>query len=478
MIGRVGLGTGLLAVLVPAAAADPAAEPRSGARAEAVSGTETDWLGGQWVDLPVAGGPWVLSVDALLTLEQPTGDLAFAVGELQYEIDIGRTWLPRALAGRPVVLFAGQQGRERVDADGQAFVRFVGAGLASRSSPGTPGFGVRPGSDAARSHWRLALGAIVEEREVSAEVALGGQAGIRLCAPRPGRPSLELEIEIDGVVADGRLLADVAAGPRVRLPASDGHSADFFLHYRRDRHPLGLGEDLWTLGLAYGDDPSRDRDPIERPAADPPGVDGLLGLGAGEGRRAGRLLSRLLSPPLGGDSRLTFLVDGNILTAEDTGELYYLYHLGVERPLGTRWAGVYFFHRSNHQLAEPGERITSLNALELGLETAEWWRPGKRRPRGRARLDAMARAGLLIDSSLGEDDGWHVRGGLRWTLGGLERAQPYVLVEAEAGGVDRQSYAVGVAPAPALDLQLEYRSDDQYFGRDRTAWLLTAQHGF
>ena len=52
------------------------------------------------------------------------------------------------------------------------------------------------------------------------------------------------------------------------------------------------------------------------------------------------------------------------------------------------------------------------------------------------------------------------------------------MVELEAGDVGREKFAIGLALARQLDVQLEYRNDDQYFGRDRTAYLVSAYYGF
>ena len=130
---------------------------------------------------------------------------------------------------------------------------------------------------------------------------------------------------------------------------------------------------------------------------------GRLALGAGESRIAGQFKLRVLSPAFAGDWRAIAVVDGNILTASDTGDLYYFWYVGLERGrLGLIYGG-WFYHRSNHQLAEPGDRVTSINVLEAGVETDDWktgswacrWRT--RRPRlGRAipiRSWELARSG-------------------------------------------------------------------------------------
>ncbi len=95
-------------------------------------------------------------------------------------------------------------------------------------------------------------------------------------------------------------------------------------------------------------------------------------------------------------------------------------------------------------------------------------------------VDGRMRIGYLIDSDFGLDHRWHVRGGLRWQIpvkfwGG--RGAPFLLAEAETGDVNRRAVAAGVF-VDAFEIQVEHRTDDQYFGVDREATLLTAGYGF
>jgi len=157
-----------------------------------------------------------------------------------------------------------------------------------------------------------------------------------------------------------------------------------------------------------------------------------------------------------------------------------LYHLGLERPLQQNIAGFYFYHRSNHQLDHSNDRITSINVVEGGIETEGWHDEGDRHALERwGRLDARARLGYLLDSTFGEQRRWHVRGGLRWRLPlGIGRVRPFVAVEAEAGDVERQSYALGASLCDTLSVRVEYRHDEQYFANDRTALLLLLTRAF
>jgi hypothetical protein len=55
---------------------------------------------------------------------------------------------------------------------------------------------------------------------------------------------------------------------------------------------------------------------------------------------------------------------------------------------------------------------------------------------------------------------------------------PFLLLIVEEGDVGRRSYAAGLLSARGLGLRLEYRDDEQYFGRDRTALLLIGERRF
>jgi hypothetical protein len=213
----------------------------------------------------------------------------------------------------------------------------------------------------------------------------------------------------------------------------------------------------------------------------PAEIGGLIAVGFGvEQRQAARFRLGVRTPPLAKEVRIAFVVDANLLTATDTNELYYFYHLGLERPLQNNILGLYFYHRSNHKLDRPNERITSINVIESGIETDGWHDSGDGRPlHSWGRLDARARLGYLLDSSFGEDRRWHVRGGVRWLMpAAAGRSRPYLAVEAEAGDADRRSYALGCSLGKGLSTQIEFRNDQQHFGQDRTALLLLVNYSF
>jgi hypothetical protein len=450
--------------VAPAAGDEGRERPRSGGRLIWVGSEQLDLLGDLWTELPFAlGGAegFRFSVDTRLAIEKSRSDFAFQVRDLQYAIEVGRGFRS-SRGGLEIFPFAGQQGKEAVDADGRAWVRYAGVAFASADfrSFDSPG-GVRV-------RWRLAAGPTLGDHEVRADAVVRGQGRLLL-----GR-RFEVEVGVDALVDGWHLDAEVAGGPRFSLPAGQDRRASLFLHYLRGSNPLLLQDDFWMLGFAYEEGEST------LPwTGEPPEIDGTLTAGGGDGRAFGRLLLRMLSPSFAGGTRAVFQVDANVLTADDTDELYYNYHAGIEHPLGGWFGGAYFFHRSNHQLSEVGDRITALNVVEIGLESPGWTRPGARAGKGWALFEAFARVGYLVDSSFGEDPLWHARGGFRWSAPvRAGRPQPFVLADGEAGDVARATYALGLALSRASEVRVEYLRDDQYFGQDRTAVLLNGIVGF
>jgi len=452
----------------------------AGGRLDWVLDGELDLIGDLWVDLPFRlddRNSVFLSVASRTTLEQPDG-LTFKVRDLQYDLGLGWRGRPAGLRGSRISGLIGQRGKEAVDADGQAFVRYLAFGLESsefRAYRATPRCAETRCGAGRRFDWRFVLGPVVEDREVEADAVLNGEASLWLASLSRPRMAFALDFGVDGLLDGGDFDADVGGGPRISFPVAGGRRASFFLHYRSGGNPLGVGEPLWLLGFAY--DEGRDAPP-SGPGA--PEIDGRVALGAGEGRTAGQLRLRFLSPGIGAGVRATIVIDANILTAEETGDLYYFWVAGIEREDRASIYGAYLYHRSNHQLAEPNAFVTSLNVLELGYETRSWQRPARSSPGTTwGSIDGRARVGLLLESSFGEDPRWHFRGGVRWSLpvrGGAPL--PYLLAELETGDVDRRLYAAGLNFLRDLELQLEYRSDDQYFARDKRALLLAVRYWF
>jgi hypothetical protein len=454
-----------IALAAPAALGAEPVEPMPGApaaggRLAAVTGGELDLLGDLWAELPVPpfSKHGFFSLDTRTAIEGALSDVTLDVRDLQYDLKLGGRG---RLGGLGLVGALGQRGRERVDADGQGFLRYAGVGVESSAAR-------RPG----RLGGELFVGGVVDEREVEGDVVLEGTARLALARGARGGVGLDLEVVVDAVATRSDLAADVLVAPRLTFEVEGDRRASFFVGRQRSEHPLGLEEDVWLAGFEYEEGPA---------SAGPPGrapdVDGSVIAGGGEGRLAGRLELRLLSPPFGRELRAAFLVDGNILTAEDTGELYYRYDVGLEHEADRGILGAYFHHRSNHQLAEPNDVVTSINTLEAGVET-----PGLRRvvgslaPRRGGTLDLWARAGAILDSSFGEDEPWQVRGGGRLAWAGAP-LRPFVTASGEAGEVGSWSVEAGLAPWTAIELGIEHLRDQQFFGEDRSAWLVTARYG-
>lgn len=424
---------------------------------------ELDLVGDLWADVALPAGvrhSIFFGVDSRTSIERAQSDLTFGLRDLQSDLRAG--WRDER---RGWTAFAGRRGRGAVDASGDAYVRYLAAGWE------TPGFR-RYAADGARVRGRLAAGPVLAEHGVEAEAVVFGAAHGRLWRFGRRGPSVEFDLGLDGLWHDGRLLADASAGPRLAFPVAGGRRASLFAHYQRSRNPLGLGDDAWLLGFAY----EEGRPPAEG-AVPLPDIDGRMALAGGAGRTAGRLVLRFVSPAFLGGTRVSFLVDGNILTGDDVNELYYRYDLGLRREAGGMLVGAYFYHRSNHTLNSPNPRITSLNVLEAGIETPGWPAPAKA-PRGHLRFDGSFRAGWLIDSTFGEDRRWNVRAGARLALSELAgRLVPYLLAEAETGDVSNHTLAVGAAVSPRVEIQLESREDDQWFGSDDSAVLLGVRYG-
>ncbi len=441
---------------VNAAATEPAAT--AGGRAAWVGGGELDLVGDLWADLAFplgSGSDLYFAVDSRTTIRKTLSDFAFEVRDLEYGLELGWRVRPAALGGDVLLAWAGQRGREFVDADGQPFVRYVAAGYESAG---------------ARFGGLLAAGPVIEDREVEADAVVFGEARGRLFGAGFAGAWVGFDVELDSLVRGDDLLADVAAGPRLALLVTDGLVASLFVHYQRSRNPLGLLDDAWLFGFSYEEEP-RAEDP-----AVPPDIDGLLAFGSGAGRLSGELLLRFLSPPFLDGTRGVVLVDGNILTADDTGDLYYLYHVGIEHPTDGWLYGAWFYHRSNHQLAEPNRSVTSLNVIEAGIESAERYGAARRRGPG-ITFDGWLRLGYLLDSSFGEDERAHARGGVRLALPwGGARLVPYALAAGEAGDVLNAKLGLGTTVGRQLEIEVEFRSDDQLFARDSRVLLCTARY--
>jgi len=475
------LGAGERTVAKPV---DRQSRPTVGARLMWDSSDELDMLGDLWADVPFRIGDRSSIFVGLFTrtaIEKTTSELTFLVRDLQYDIDVGWRGAISWTGQRPVSFFLGQRGTERVDAEGQPFLRYLGFGLESR---GYRRFEEDPfctqldcSHQNRWAEWLVSGGPVFDEREIEGDFVVQGDARF-WAGPRRSRllSMLRGDVRIDGFYGDGRFRADVAAGPRLEIPISGGRQFSLFAHYQWSRNPLGIGHSAVLAGIDYSEGAGGRAVGLGAPE-----IDGIVAAGSGDDdRNSGELRLRMLSPAFATFWHAVFDIDAHVLTADDTDELYYLYFVGLERFVGRHLAGAYFYHRSNHQLSDPNDTVTSINVLEIGAETRGWHRAGRRGlDHGWGTLDGQLRAGYLIDSAFGEDERWHVRGGLRWTLPiGGSRLNPFLLAEAEAGDVEREGYALGLSLSAGWDVQLEYRDDEQYFSVDKDALLFVARYGF
>jgi hypothetical protein len=449
----------LVWVVVPVTSASDD-RPTAGGRLMWDSGDELDLIADLWADLPrnlSNGDSLFLGLQVRTAIEKAQSDFTFALRDLDYSLELGWRRPFTGLKSSRLSLFAGQREKILIDAEGSAFIRYLGVGL---ESPG----------ESKRTAWRLAAAPVLQDEAVEADFLVRGDARLRLGS------AVELDLKLDGLLGDGRFDTDISGGPGLVLPLASGNTMKFFAHYQASRHPLGIGHSALLAGYEYSG-----RAGSGGASRLPPEIGGLIAAGAGgEERQAARFRLGVRTPPLGAQLRIAFVVDANLLTAIDTNELYYFYHLGLERPFGRNVTGIYYYHRSNHQLDRPNAGITSINVIEAGIETDGWHDWGNRRPlESWGRLDGRARFGYLVDSSFGEERRWHVRGGLRWLMPvAAGRIRPFIALEAEAGDVERRSYALGTALGAALSAQIEFRNDEQYFGRDQTALLLLVSYAF
>lgn len=390
-------------------------------------------------------------------------ELTFEVRDLEYSAEVGAR---RALENGLVLSgFAGQWGKERADADGQPWLRYLGAGIGSR--------GFRGAGSTLPFVWQAEAGVRFHDHEIDA----AGLARTALRWTRPGQgASFGADLFAEALFGGDDASVDLAVGPRLDLPVAGGRTASFFLHYLRARTPLGLETTGALLGFSYAETPVGAG---ASPA--PPDIRGSLSAGAGDSREAGRLALRFLSPPWGRNAIwITADFDLNVLTASDSGELYYLYRIGAETIRGGAVIGGGFYHRSNHRLAEAGSPITSINVIEVGIETPGWSRPTPKAAQSRwGSFEARTTLGLLFDTSFGESGRPHGAAAVRFRPPvRIGTASLFALAEVEDGQVSRRLYAAGATTRHGLEVRAEYRSDEQYYGSDKTALLLVATAAF
>jgi hypothetical protein len=429
-------------------------ETRGAAAIYWFSGEELDYVGRMQVNLPwvsASGHRFETALVAATNIEGTASDLTLLVRDLDYRIRFA--WSPPQAEALSIEL--GQWGRERVDDFGQPALRWAGAGWASA--------GVR---DFRSGSWISVRGGVVfDERQLDADTVLFLKTGWRM------KNGLFFDLSVDAMTDGSNIDSDGQIGVGYGWQIGNGRKFAAALRRLWSGTPLGLGEDGWLLGLEIGEALRGEVDDL----AAGPQIWGETAWGLGEDSALGRFQLGVSSPAFtdGGWMAVLF-VDANVLTADETNDIYYFYHLGIERPIRDRYrTGFWLYHRSNHRLATPGDTITSLNTLETGIESPGWQRAGV----PDRRLTYRARLGLVINSSFGDKYDPVVRGGAMWRF--LEAGRsPFVRLEGEAGSVDRITAAAGMSFRRRWELRLEYRRDDQWFREDPDVWAVVVGTGF
>jgi hypothetical protein len=303
---------------------------------------------------------------------------------------------------------------------------------------------------------RASLAAVIEHHNVDAIAT--ASAALRFVGPpsRNGRIAFGAEASVDALIGDDGG-ADIAIGPRVEFGLHDDRRFGLFVRWFDGGNPLGIS----ATGLMAGFDFVQGLHP-EGKRVVPPEIAGFAAAGVGDdGRSIVRLDVRVATPPFLHGTRASIEVDGNVLTSDDRNDLFYLYDVGVAHPFGSWIGGVWFHHRSNHVVNDVNPTVTSINVLEGGIESEGWNRaePGVELGKLGA-IDARLRAGWLIDSSFGEDVGWHARGGVRFSSPPLGPTRITVTAALERGDVASSCYGAGVLLPRNWDLELQFRHDE------------------
>jgi len=406
-------------------------------------------------ELPLAeAGAWRVfaSFSAVTAIEKSTDNFTFLVDQVSYDAAFGAR---RPLEGKGAIeVFAGEQGESRVDAAGRARVRVLGVAWESAGYHG--GFGPFGWSE------RVAVSGVVEHHGVDAVASVAGEVRYLGSISKNRRVGLGAVATVDALFGedDG---VDVTIGPRVEFDWTGDRRMGVFVAWLHGENPLGLSTEGVLAGFDFTQGVHADGTRVT-----PPQISGLAAAGAGSGGRGvARLDIRVATPPFLSGTVAEVEVDGNVLTASDLNDLYYLYDVGVAHPFAAWRAGGWFHHRSNHALDAFNPEVTSINVLEGGVESAGWDRAEPSQPLGRfGDLDAQLRAGWLIDSAFGEDTAWHARGGVRWASPPFGAARAYVSAQLERGDVAASSYAAGFLLPRGWDVKVEFRHDEQLYSVD------------
>lgn len=459
--------TQLAAVLVASAVGVAAAGDEAGPSAEGtlawIDSPRLDLVGTVAAELPLfQSGGWRVftSLGAVTAMEKTNSEFTFLVDQVSYAARFGaRLPLDR---GGSIEVFAGEQGVVLVDAVGRARVRVAGAAWESSN--------FRRAGRAFGWSGRASLAAVFEDHDIDAVATAGGAVRYVARIAESGRAGFGGDATVDALIGDDGG-TDFTIGPRFEYDLGGDRRFALFVRRLHGGNPLGLNE----AGLIAGFEFAEGVHP-ESARSVPPEIAGLAAAGAGAGARGlARLDLRVLTPPFLSGTYGEIEVDGSVLTAGDVNDLFYLYDVGVAHALGPWRVGLWFHHRSNHVLDGANPTVTSINALEGGVESAGWNRAEPGVPFCRAgAIDAQLRAGWLISSTFGEDVEWHARGGLRWASPPIGVARIYAEARLERGDVSGSAYAVGALLSRGWDVRVEVRHDEQLFSADQRAQLAVA----
>lgn len=393
---------------------------------------------------------------------------SFKVYDTDYQITLGaRDYFTRKII---ISAFMSQQGTERADAEGSPYIRFIGFSMESsdyRKYKADQGL-----------YWYSEIGAIFKKREVEAEITF--KADLRWNYLVTDRASYGLDFKIDSLIDDFNTSNDWFLGPRISFCSDCPISPSIFLYYINSNNPLGIGEDGFILGFDY-----RDKKKSNGFKKILPEINGNLSAGVGEGREDFHFGLKFRSPNLSSQKsmQVVFEFDQHMLTASETGDLYYFLFGGLEFLWIDLVPGAYFYHRSNHQLGEPNDHITSRNVFEVGISTKGWDRKNisdgcrihvgfQKNP---ALFNFLLRGGYLISSKFGETRRWNIQSGARFDFPFEEnRYSAFFSAFWEGGEVSRKEFHLGIRTPLDLDLSIVYKKDEQYFAKDKDLFLLEA----
>lgn len=388
-----------------------------------------------------------VALDSQTAIEGANG-LTFAVRSVSYRAEL----LAHSEAYPWLTIVVGQRGQGRVDAGGHAYLRYAGIGLSAQG---------------ARWRSKATLGAVLQDRNVDASALMRAQ--LEGWAPL-GNKAIGVSARLELLHQAGHDSLDYSIGPQLLFGWSRTQTLALFARYQHAETRLGLEASGWQAGfeIATGEWDLKLRDDVAI-------LSGTLMAGTGaRSRHYARLDLRATSPPFLGMTRALIEVDANLLTADDTEDLYYFVWLGAERPWRSGMAAVQLYHRSDHRWADAGT-VRSTNFIELGWSSRGWRAP----PVRRGSWDASLFAGVLIDSDFGEDRRELVRGGVRWALPwDGARWLPYVKADGEYSDAGRHALTFGVERDSGLSIELSQRRDTQWFSRAGAATLLTIAQRF